>query len=178
VAQRALDLAEAHRERGHQGWALRLLAAVDAHGAGADMDRAREHYFRALAVAQELGMRPLAALVHLDLGALFRRAGDWERAEEHLATAVRELRSMDMRYWAGQAAAEIKAVGGLVVVSPDEPDLADFLRREFAGSPVSVVVDRRVGPGVPPAGAPSRRRLDVNEALRTRGLVIIPGPAS
>src|SRR5262245_11616768 len=45
VAQRALDLAQAHKERGHQAWALRLLGDVAAAGGATnETDKALDSY--------------------------------------------------------------------------------------------------------------------------------------
>jgi hypothetical protein len=61
-------------------------------------------------VADELGMRPLAAHYHLGLGQLSLRAGDRARAAKHLATATAMYREMDMRFWLEQAGAELREV--------------------------------------------------------------------
>jgi hypothetical protein len=63
-------------------------------------------YRDALALAGELGMRPLAAHCHLGLGKLYRRTGKREQAQEHLATATMMYREMDMRFWLEKAQAE------------------------------------------------------------------------
>ena len=39
-------------------------------------DKAEDHYRQALALAEELGMRPLIAHCHVGLGKLYRRTGD------------------------------------------------------------------------------------------------------
>ena len=75
VAQRALDLARSHRERGHQAWALLLLGDIAARGDRAEHEWALGYYAGALALAEELKMRPLVARVHLSLGRLHRRDG-------------------------------------------------------------------------------------------------------
>ena len=59
LAGRALDLARAHKERGHEAWALRLLGEIAAHQAPPEIEPAAHHYRQALALAEELGMRPL-----------------------------------------------------------------------------------------------------------------------
>jgi class 3 adenylate cyclase/tetratricopeptide (TPR) repeat protein len=59
-AERALDLAHAHKERGHEAWALRLLGEIVAHQERLEVAQAKAHYQQALALADELGMRPLA----------------------------------------------------------------------------------------------------------------------
>ncbi|MBI4628003.1 MAG: tetratricopeptide repeat protein [Candidatus Rokubacteria bacterium] len=53
----------------------------------------------ALALADELGMRPLAAHCHLGLGTPRRRAGSGREAEEAVRTAAAMFREMAMRSW-------------------------------------------------------------------------------
>lgn len=77
------------------------------------MARARGHYLEALALADELGMRPLAARGHLGLGRLARRAGDVAEAEQHLATARELFQEMRMTFWLERM--------GLEQVSPAVP---------------------------------------------------------
>ena len=67
--------------------------------------RRRLHYRQALALAEELGMRPLVAHCHLGLGKLYRRTGKREQAREHLTTATTMYREMDMRFYLEQAEA-------------------------------------------------------------------------
>ena len=75
-AGRALDLARAHKERGYQAWVLRLLGEIAAHQAPpGKSSRAAQHYRQAIALAEELGMRPLVAHCHLGLGTLHSRIG-------------------------------------------------------------------------------------------------------
>jgi len=179
VAQRALDLARTHKERGHQAWALFLLGEIAARGNGAPSDTAREFNTQALALADELKMRPLAARVHLSLGRLYAKAGDRDRAQEYLGKALGMLREMDVRFWAARAADELMALGHVFVVARDHVQLYDYLRQEFAGEPVTVIVDRRRTDGQPPgAGAAHngerRRHADIERALNTRGFVVIP----
>jgi tetratricopeptide (TPR) repeat protein len=58
----ALETARRTGERGHEAHALRLLGDVAAAGAAEDGE-ASEHYRAALALAERLGMRPLAGAV-------------------------------------------------------------------------------------------------------------------
>jgi len=46
---------------------------------------------------------------HLGLGKLSRRSGDGAKAQEHVSTAMKMYREMDMRSWQGQAEAEMVA---------------------------------------------------------------------
>ena len=98
VAAQALDLAQEHRERGHEAHVLRLLASVEMQRVPPNLDRAEEGYRKALALAEQLGMRPLQAHCHLGLGRLYQRTGDREAAAA--ISAARDLfRAMDMAYW-------------------------------------------------------------------------------
>jgi hypothetical protein len=67
------------------------------------MDQAEEHYHRALALADDLGMRPVAAHCHAGLGRLYRRMDKGPQAREQLGTAVEMYRGMDMGFYAEQA---------------------------------------------------------------------------
>jgi class 3 adenylate cyclase/tetratricopeptide (TPR) repeat protein len=110
LAERALALTRAHQERGNQAYALRLLGGIAAHRAPPDVNEAAAHYRQALALADELGMRPLVAHCHLDLGKLSIKIG--RRAEAHaaLSAAVELYRAMDMTFWLPQAEAVLAQV--------------------------------------------------------------------
>jgi hypothetical protein len=73
-----------------------------------DAEKGEAHYRQALALAEELGLRPLMAHCHLGLGALYRRARKRQQAREHLAAARTMFGEMDMRFWLEQAEAELK----------------------------------------------------------------------
>ena len=59
-ADRAVRLARERGERGYEAWALRLLGEVASHHDHLDVATAEAHYGAAMALADELGMRPLA----------------------------------------------------------------------------------------------------------------------
>jgi tetratricopeptide (TPR) repeat protein len=105
-ARRALDAAREGDQRGHEARALCLLGEVNARHD--PPDRAEGHYREALALAEELGMRPLVAHCHLGLGKLYQRAGARKRAAKHLTTATTMYLDMDMPFWLEQAEAEIR----------------------------------------------------------------------
>jgi tetratricopeptide (TPR) repeat protein len=110
LAGRAMDIAVNQEERGHQAWSLRLLGEIASQGDRSEMAAAEGNYGRALALADELGMRPLVANCHLSLGKLYRRMGQGQQAQEHLTTATTMYREMDMRFWLEQAEAEMREV--------------------------------------------------------------------
>jgi ATP/maltotriose-dependent transcriptional regulator MalT len=107
VADLALTSADSHFEQGHKAWALRLSAELLAQSAEG-IEGAAVRFQHVLALASELGMRPLAAHCHLGLGKLYQRTGQREQALEHLTTATTMYREMDMRFWLEQAEAELK----------------------------------------------------------------------
>src|SRR5262249_49743652 len=60
-ARQALDLAWQLKARGDEALALHQLGVVHAHAAPPDVAQAEAHYRQAIALADELGMRPLQA---------------------------------------------------------------------------------------------------------------------
>ena len=79
LAERALALARAHQERGHQAYALRLLGEIAARREPPESEQAEAYYRQALALAEELGMRPLLAHCHLGLGTLYAQTAGGSR---------------------------------------------------------------------------------------------------
>jgi class 3 adenylate cyclase/tetratricopeptide (TPR) repeat protein len=110
-AQRGLEICRRLKRRGSEAETLHVLGEIAATAAPLDADAAEAHYREALALAEELGMRPLVAHCHLGLGRLYRRTGQPEQAQEHLSTATTMYREMDMRFWLEQGEAEIGALG-------------------------------------------------------------------
>jgi tetratricopeptide (TPR) repeat protein len=108
-ANQALALTQDRRHRVCEAWAFRLLGEIASHPDPPDAKVAEDHYRQALALAEELGMRPLAAHCHLGLGMLYQRTGKRQQAQEHLTTAATMYREMDMRFWLEKAEAELKA---------------------------------------------------------------------
>src|SRR5207244_3424910 len=88
LAERALALAHAHQERGNEAYALRLLGDIAAQRDLMGSELAEAHYLQALALADELGMRPLVAHCHLALGKLSARIGRRAEARTELSTAT------------------------------------------------------------------------------------------
>jgi hypothetical protein len=109
-AQRALTLARDSKQRGLEAWALRLLGQVEARQEFPTVGLAEAHYRQAMAVADELKMRPLLAHCHLDLGTLYRRRGRRAVAQAELSAAIELYRTMEMTFWLGRAEAELAQV--------------------------------------------------------------------
>jgi len=59
---------------------LRLLGEIAAHRDPLDPAQAEAHHQQALALAEELGMRPLQAHCHRGLGMLYTKIGQREQA--------------------------------------------------------------------------------------------------
>jgi len=112
LAEGALALARAHQERGHQAYALRLLGEIAARREPPERERAEAHYRQALALADELGMRPLVAHCHHSLGTLYAMTGEKEQAHAELSTAIELYRAMEMTFWMPQAEAALAQVEG------------------------------------------------------------------
>jgi class 3 adenylate cyclase/tetratricopeptide (TPR) repeat protein len=105
LAEEALALAREHQERGNQAYALRLLGEIAARRAPPEVEAAEDYYRQALALAEELGMRPLQAHCHRGLGALYATTGRREQARAELDTAIELYRAMEMTFWLPQTEA-------------------------------------------------------------------------
>jgi predicted ATPase len=112
LADRALTLAREHQERGHQAYALRLLGDIASRRQPPESKSAEAHYQQALALADELGMRPLQAHCHRGLGTLYATTGQQEQARAELFTAIALYREMGMTFWLPQAEATLAQVEG------------------------------------------------------------------
>ncbi len=99
------------KERGHEAHALRLLGEIAARRQPLEIEPAEAHYRQALALAEELGMRPLQAHCHRGLGTLYLKTGQQEQAQAELSTAIALYRAMDMTFWLPQAEAALAQVG-------------------------------------------------------------------
>jgi len=110
LAERALALTHEYQERGHEVYALRLLGDITAHSDLPDAALAVARYQQALALADELGMRPLQAHCRLGLGTLYAKIEQREQARAELSTAVELYRTMDMTFWLPQAEAALVQV--------------------------------------------------------------------
>ena len=110
LAERALALAREHQERGNQAYALRLLGDIAARREPPESAPAEAHYRQALALAEELGMRPLLAHCHLGLGTLYAKIDQREQARAELSAAIDLYRAMDMTFWLPQAEAALAQV--------------------------------------------------------------------
>jgi tetratricopeptide (TPR) repeat protein len=110
LAQHALELCHAYRYRGSEAWILRLLGEIHARYDPSQVTQAEAHYQQALALAEELGMRPLQAHCHLGLGRLYGPVGRGAQARAALSAAIELYRAMEMTFWLPQAEAALAQV--------------------------------------------------------------------
>jgi len=73
-ARQALDWARQLKARGDEALALHQMGAVYTHANPPEVTLAEAHYQQALALAEELGMRPIQAHAHRGLGILYTSA--------------------------------------------------------------------------------------------------------
>jgi tetratricopeptide (TPR) repeat protein len=96
VAECALSLSERQKEDASRAWALRMLGAAGTRHESADSGQGEKHYRDAMALAIKLGMRPLTAHCHFDLGKFYRRTHKRDDAHEQLVAAAAMYREMGM----------------------------------------------------------------------------------
>ena len=84
----ALDLARQHQKRKDQACALHQLGTLLPAAPPPDIAQAQAHYQQALALAEEIGMRPLQAHCHHGLGTLYAQTGQREQARAALSSAI------------------------------------------------------------------------------------------
>jgi tetratricopeptide (TPR) repeat protein len=110
LAEKALAITRAHQERGHQAYTLRLLGDIAVRREPPESASAETHYRQSLALAEELGMRPLTAHCHLGLGTLYLQAGLHEQARTELSAAIALYQAMSMTFWLPQAEATLAQI--------------------------------------------------------------------
>ena len=111
-AERALAHARAQQGRGHEAYALGLQGEMAARREPPEVVQAAAYYHQALALAEELGRRPLQAHCHRGLGTLYAATGQREQARTELSTAIEMYTSMDMTFWLPQTEAALAQVEG------------------------------------------------------------------
>jgi tetratricopeptide (TPR) repeat protein len=112
LAEHTLVLAREHQGRGTEAYALHLLGDITARREPPESTLAEAHYQPALALAEELSMRPLQAHCHLSLGQLYAKIGRREQTRAELSTAITLYRAMDMSFWLPEAEVALAPVEG------------------------------------------------------------------
>lgn len=108
AASHAAELASKRAFRGNQARVTHLLGEIGARRDPPDPAAAESQYRSALALAEELGMRPLVSQCHLGLGVLSRQRKNNKDAKTHLTRAVEQFREMDMPYWLKRTEMELE----------------------------------------------------------------------
>lgn len=107
IAKNAVALTRERGHRGYEAWALYLCGEAALHKEPPHFETAGASYGAAVAIASELGMRPLVAHCHLGLGKLYRRKACSQKARRHLSAGIRAYRELEMRFWLAMAEAEL-----------------------------------------------------------------------
>ena len=98
-AAQALAFSRERGERGDAAWALLLHGEIAAARGEGELGRARDWLDQAVAISEEIGMRPLAARSRMARGELELSAGRPREARDWLASAEAELRAMRIPIW-------------------------------------------------------------------------------
>jgi tetratricopeptide (TPR) repeat protein len=107
------------QERGNEAYVLRLLGDIAARREPLQVELAATHYQQALALAEELGMRPLVAHCQLGLGTLYAATGRRQQAHTALSTAIALYRDRHITFWLPQTEAALAQVGRIEERSTD-----------------------------------------------------------
>jgi tetratricopeptide (TPR) repeat protein len=102
-AARALAFSHEHGQRGNEAHVERFLGHMASEHDRISLTEAETHYRDALAIAEDLGMRPLVADCHLGFGKLYSRVEQHEEARKHLTIATTMYREMGMMHRLDQA---------------------------------------------------------------------------
>jgi tetratricopeptide (TPR) repeat protein len=110
LAERLLELSRTHTGHGYQAHAHRLLGDVATRCDPPDIIQAEAHYRQALALTEEIGMRPLQAHCHRGLSTLYAKIDRPEQARMALSAAINLYRAMEMTFWLPQVEAALAQV--------------------------------------------------------------------
>ena len=100
-AQRALELARSYGQKGHEGWALRLLGDISCDASSGN-GLAAGFYKEAMAIADDTGLHPL--LAHCHFGIYRTAAREGLRSDHHLKSAIEIYTELNMDQWVRMAA--------------------------------------------------------------------------
>jgi tetratricopeptide (TPR) repeat protein len=112
VAEQAFERSRTYSGGGHEAYARWLLGAMTVQHPSSEAIQAVAHYRQALALAEELGMRPLQAHCHRGLGTLYAATGQQEQARTELSAAVELYQAMAMTLWLPETEAALAQMEG------------------------------------------------------------------
>ncbi len=107
AANRALALAQQHKERGHEAWAVKVLGDISMQQSRPNADQAETLYREAFERCSELHMGPLAAHCRMGLASVAAARGATAQARAEIAAAIERYRAMEMTHWQSRAAAAL-----------------------------------------------------------------------
>jgi class 3 adenylate cyclase/tetratricopeptide (TPR) repeat protein len=110
VTEQLLALGRERGERGTEARGRHLCGELAMQGEPPPAEAAEAHYRAALALAEDLGMRPLQAHGHHGLGTLYAKIGRAEQARTELSAAITLYRAMEMTFWLPQVEATLAEV--------------------------------------------------------------------
>ncbi len=112
TAKRVQEMCQKFKTRGYEAWSLRLLGNISSHPENLNYDGAKGAFQQAMELGDSLGMRLLVAHCHMDLGKLYFKSGEKEKAQEYLGSARKMFREMGMNLWLERAEKDIKELSG------------------------------------------------------------------
>jgi tetratricopeptide (TPR) repeat protein len=111
LAERGLQLAAESKDKGSQAWLMSILADATVRRRPVNVEKAEAEYGTALALAQELGMRPLQAHCHMGMGNLHGQLNNGARARSEFVTAIDIYKAISMPYWLSRAEDALSRLG-------------------------------------------------------------------
>jgi hypothetical protein len=108
TAERALALAQQHKERGHEACALKVLGDTSMHEGRRDVEKAEAHYRQAWTLCRDLDMNPLAAHCQMGIGGVYAARGSMAEAKSEITAAIERFRAMEMNLWQERAQAVLE----------------------------------------------------------------------
>ena len=110
MAERLLALGRTQGERSTEARGRHLCGEIALHRGPIYTEAAHGDYQDALALAEELGMRPLQAHCHRGLGTLYAKTSQREQARAALSMAIEMYQSMEMTFWLPETEAALAQV--------------------------------------------------------------------
>jgi tetratricopeptide (TPR) repeat protein len=110
LAERLLARGREQGERSTEARGRHLCGEIALQDGPPHAEAAEDHYRAALALAEELGMRPLQAHCHRGLGMLYAATGQREQARTALSMAIEMYQAMEMTFWLPEAEAALAQV--------------------------------------------------------------------
>ena len=110
TAERALALAQQHKERGHEACALKLLGDTSMHEGRREVEKAEAYYRQAWTLCRDLDIGPLAAHCQMAVGAVYAARGSLAEAKSEITAAIDRFRAMGMNLWQERALAVFKSL--------------------------------------------------------------------